>query len=82
MKRILPLVLCVMPISTLAETASEVLSKGKILASDTRELYTGTRWIFYDVAYKKTIYRCLTTLRSVQCYQLKDDTSTFYGADD
>jgi len=82
MKRILPLVLCVMPISTLAATSSEILSKGEILASATEDAYSGDGWIFYDVAYKKTIYRCYTTREDVKCYQLKDRTITFYGADD
>ena len=75
MKRILPLVLCVMPLSALAATPSEILSKGEILASishtDSRYL-GGDEPIVYDVAYKKKIYRCYTAHKTVSCTPLKD----------
>ena len=77
MKRILPLALCVMPISTLAATPSEILSNGEILASSTEVSEPG--FFFYsmetvfEVAYKKRIYRCITNRESVSCRQLKDE---------
>ena len=76
MKRILPLVLCVMPISTLAATPSEILSKGEILAS-----YPDGGFFWYDVVYKKTIYRCYTSPGRVECYQLKSVEPSFYNFD-
>jgi len=72
MKRILPLVLCVMPLSALAATPSEILSKGEILWSGQEGDFNRSPVIAYDVAYKKKIYRCRTIRGAVSCLELED----------
>ena len=79
MKRILPLVLCVMPLSALAATPSEILSKGEILWSSKEGNYSNGIGVLkagpiiqYDVAYKKKIYRCMTTISFVSCVELEE----------
>jgi len=83
MKRILPLVLCVMPLSALAATPSEILSKGEILAAIWNtdiDILIGNEDVVYDVAYKNKIYRCYTTHKNVSCTPLKD--GNYFGDPD